>query len=295
MKYYLVIVLFFSILVVSAQSKRTFTYAVKSSDSLQLDVYTPDDIDEHQKFPVLIWMHGGGFSGGSRAGEQEQRLMQYFVKKGIVGVSISYRLLRKGSKTGFGCLCSKEEKLFTFAMAAEDFLDATNFIIAKSDSLHIDVSKIIAGGSSAGAEAVLSAVYMKDYFIENTSVYDDIKFAGVLSYAGAMVDEHFITKANAVPTILLHGTTDNLVPYSKAPHHFCKESTPGYLILNGSGVISEHLENLNTSYYLYRVENGQHEVASVVFEELDDIINFISKTILDSKVIQTKRLETRKE
>lgn len=288
-------ILKFIILIVSftafSQSVKTHTYAIKNSDSLKLDIYTPNTIEDTTKLPVVIWMHGGGFAGGSRAGHDEQQLMKYLTGNGFIGVSISYRLLRKGSKTGFGCKCSKEEKLFTFAKAAEDFLDATNYIIQNSDSLHINSEKIIAGGSSAGAEAVLSAVYMKDYFIEDTTIYDNINYAGVISFAGAMVDEEFITKENAVPTILFHGTKDSIVPFSKAPHHLCKLNDKGYLILNGSEVIFMRLEKLNTSYYLFRVEGGQHEVASIPFHELDNITQFINNTILDFKVIQTKHLE----
>lgn len=294
MKYHFFIILFFNLWIASAQSKQTYTYAVKAKDSLKLDVYTPDNLEPNQKLPALIWMHGGGFSGGSRNDALEQKMMAYFTNNGFIGVSISYRLLRKGAKTGFGCQCSKEEKLFTFAKAAEDFLDATNFIIKNSDSLYINTSKIIAGGSSAGAEAVLSAVYMRNYFIEDTSAYDDINYAGLISFAGAMVDETYINKDNAIPSILFHGTKDNLVPYAKDPHHFCKEEDSGFLILNGSEVIFKQLEKLNTSYYLFKVENGQHEVASSAFYELDAIIDFISNTILDSKVIQTKRLEIKK-
>jgi len=290
MKYFVLISLFVTSLVSYAQNISTHTYAVKANDSLKLDVYIPDNIQADQKLPVLIWMHGGGFAGGNRDGNDEKALMNYMGSKGYIGVSISYRLLRKGSKTGFGCNCSKEEKLFTFANAAEDFLDATNFIISQSDSLHIDTSKIIAGGSSAGAEAVLSAVYMKDYFIEDTSMYSHIKYAGVISLAGAMVDESYITKANVVPTVLFHGTKDNLVPYSKAPHHFCKENDDGFLMLNGSGVIFKRLEELNASYYLFRVEGGMHEVAVIPFPEMDYITTFINNTIIDSKIIQTKRL-----
>jgi acetyl esterase/lipase len=291
MKYKFLISIFLISLFSAAQNIDTYTYAVKNNDSLKLDVYTPEIIGDSTKLPVVIWMHGGGFAGGSRDGDDEQQLMRYFTKKGFIGVSISYRLLRKDSKTGFGCHCPKEDKLFTFAKAAEDYLDATNYIIKNSDSLHVNTEKIIAGGSSAGAEAVLSAVYMKDYFIEDTSHYDAIEYAGLISFAGAMVDENYITKQNAVPTVLFHGTKDNLVPYSKAAHHFCKPSEIGYLILNGSGVIFSRLEKLNTSYYLFRVEGGQHEVASIPFKELDNIMHFINNTIMQSQVIQTKRLE----
>ena len=274
-----------------SQSVETHIYAIKNNDSLKLDIYTPENIADSIKLPVVIWMHGGGFAGGSRNGRDEKQLMNYATKNGFIGVSISYRLLRKGAKTGFGCECSKEDKLFTFAKAAEDFLDATNFIIQNSDSLRINPKQVIAGGSSAGAEAVLSAVYMKDYFIEDTSKYDAITYAGLISFAGAMVDENYITKENAIPTVLFHGTNDNIVPYSKASHHLCKTNEKGHLILNGSGVIFTRLEKLNTSYYLFRVEGGQHEVASLSFSELDNIFRFITNTTLNSKVIQTKRLE----
>ncbi|TXE19679.1 alpha/beta hydrolase [Psychroserpens burtonensis] len=289
------VVIKFIIIIISftafSQSVSTHTYAIKNNDSLKLDVYTPYNIKDNSTLPVVIWMHGGGFSKGSRDGKDEQQLMKYLAKNKFIGVSISYRLSRKGTKTGFGCQCSKQDKLFTFAKAVEDFLDATNYIIQNGDSLHINSKKIIAGGSSSGAESVLSAVYMRDYFIEDTTNYDDIKYAGLISFAGAMVDENYITKENAVPTVLFHGTKDNLVPYSKAPHHSCKFDETGYLILNGSGVIFTMLEKLNKSYYLFRVEGGRHEVASIPFSELDNILQFINNTITYKKVIQTKRLE----
>ncbi|WP_047545762.1 alpha/beta hydrolase [Psychroserpens sp. Hel_I_66] len=289
----LLLIICFSV-IASAQNITTHVYSVKNRDSLKLDVYTPQKIADSIKLPVVVWMHGGGFSGGSREGADEKKLMKFVSDNGFIGVSISYRLLRKGARTGFGCKCSKEEKLFTFAKAAEDFLDATNFLITYSDSLHIDTKKIIAGGSSAGAEAVLSAVYMKDYFIEDTTLYDSIHYAGVMSFAGAMVDENYITKENAVPTVMFHGTNDNTVPYSKDVHHKCKPEDKGYLILNGSGVIFTRLETLNISYYLFRVEGGQHEVSSINFKEINNILSFLKSTILDSKVIQTKRLEFKK-
>nr|WP_321222593.1 alpha/beta hydrolase [uncultured Psychroserpens sp.] len=291
MKYIINLLIFIISFSTYSQTVTTHIYAIKNSDSLKLDIYTPKKLVDSIKLPTVIWMHGGGFSGGARNGADEKKLMNYFSENGFIGVSISYRLLRKGSSTGFGCQCTKEEKLFTFAKAAEDFLDATNYLIQNSDSLQIDTSKIIAGGSSAGAEAVLSAVYMKDYFIEDTAIYDNIKYAGLISLAGAMVDENYITKHNAIPTVLFHGTRDNLVPYSKSPHHNCNSNEVGYLILNGSGVIFTRLEKLNAAYYLFRVEGGKHEVSSIPFKELDNIMQFINNTVMLSKVIQTKRLE----
>jgi hypothetical protein len=35
--------------------------------------------------------------------------------------------------------------------------------------------------SSAGVEAILDAVYMREYFIDDLPKYENVKFAGVLS------------------------------------------------------------------------------------------------------------------
>ena len=198
--------------------------------------------------------------------------------------------MRKGASTGFGCQCDTRDKLFTFAKAAEDFLDATNYIVEHSNSLHIDPNTIIAAGSSAGAEAVLSAVYMKDYFIEDTTPYHEIQYSGLISFSGALLDEHYITKDNVIPTVMFHGTNDTIVPYSKAAHHFCKPNNKGYLILNGPDLIYKRLETLDASYYLFRVDGGQHELATPLWLELDSVFEFITNTVLHAKVIQTKRI-----
>lgn len=268
---------------------KTYTYAIKGLDTLKLDVYTPYKIEKNDSLPVILWMHGGGFAGGSRANGAEVKMMKYLTEKGFIGISISYRLLRKGKKTGFGCDCPKDEKLFTFAKAAEDYLDAAKFVFENHEMIQADTKKIIAGGSSAGAEGVLNAVFMKDYFIENARLYDDVKFVGVFSLAGALVDANYITENNAIPTMLFHGSEDNLVPYGTSAHHKCDPGREGYIILHGSESIANRLDDLGSSYYFHKVIGGRHELSSVPFEQLDTVMEFINKTIINSEIIQTKK------
>lgn len=277
----------------SAQTKTTYIYAIKGKDTLKLDVYTPKDIKKDAKIPVLLWMHGGGFAGGTRDNKDEKQLCEYAANNGYIGVSISYRLLRKDTETGFGCDCPKQDKLNTFRQAIIDYLDAANYIINNSEKLQIDTTKIIAGGSSAGAEAVLNAVYMREHFVDDLSSYESIKFAGVFSLAGAIVNANYITKENAIPTVLFHGTEDNLVPFGTAPHHYCDPSKPGYIILDGSETISKKLDKHGTSYYFYKVIGGKHELSSIPFDQLDAVFSFFEKSVRNSETIQIKKTNTK--
>lgn len=268
---------------INAQQKQTLIYAVKEGQQLQLDVYTPTDIKKEDALPTLVWMHGGGFSGGVRDNTSEVKLCEQAVKEGFVAVSISYRLLRKGSKTAFGCDCPTDEKEETFKQAAIDYMDAVSYLINNRKKLHIDKDKIIAGGSSAGAEAILSAVYMPNYYLANN--YDEISFAGVFSLAGAVLNLGEINAETSVPTVLFHGIADNLVPYSKAAHHYCHPKDAGYIVLNGSDKIIERLDRLGESYLFYSYEKGRHEISGIPFEDLAEVFNFFKSTLNNNQSI----------
>lgn len=274
----------------SAQNVETYIYAVKGLDTLKLDVYSPANLNITSKLPVVIWMHGGSFSGGQRDDLSSVNFMNYVTSKDYIGVSISYRLLRKGMKTGFGCDCPTQDKLFTFASASEDFLDATAYIFENAKHLNVDTNKVIAVGSSAGAETVLSAVFMKSYYLENASTYDHIKFSGVLSFAGALVDVNYITESNAVPMAMFHGTEGQIIPFETGPHHNCSKERKGYLVLDGSKTISSRLDQLQMSYYLNKVVGGKHEISEIPFNQLDRVFDFFNDTVLNSELIQTKKI-----
>ncbi len=279
----------------TAQTKSTYVYAVKGLDTLKLDVYTPKNIKKTDVLPVLLWAHGGGFVSRDRAHPEDKRLVEYVAKQlNYIGVSIDYRLLRKGKAKGFGCDCPKDEKLETFKQTAIDFMDVAKFIVNNAQKLQIDPTKIIAGGSSAGAEVALNAVFMRHYFLDYAELYDKVDFAGVFTCAGAVVDAGYITKENAIPTVLYHGTKDQLVPFDVAPHHYCAPTKAGYIILYGSNAIAKKLDDLEMSFYLNSVKEGGHEISAIPFSDLEHIFNFFKQAIFKEKFVQTKIIKTKK-
>jgi len=257
----------------------TYTYAFKDGKSLDMDVYFPA-FDNQSQRPLIFYVHGGGFSGGVRNDPGIQTFCKKLARHGYVVSSISYRLTREGKETGFGCDCPTIDKRNTFNDAVEDLQDATFFMIQQRDKMGIDPQKIILSGSSAGAETVLNTAYQPPYCYGLDS--GPVSYAGVISMAGAIPDTSRIFKESAIPSLLFHGTCDNLVPYASAPHHYCKENEPGYLILHGSYTIAEKLKKLGTPYWLYTYCNASHEIASKpMSDNFDTIIDFCYSYIIN--------------
>ena len=63
----------------------------KSEDCLYLNIWTPT-MSSNEKLPVLVWIYGGGFSGGATSFYDGAKLAQ----KGVILVSIAYRVNQFG-------------------------------------------------------------------------------------------------------------------------------------------------------------------------------------------------------
>ena len=261
---------------------KTEVYSEKEGEELIIDLYQPAGVAE--KTPLIVFMHGGGFSGGSPKNPQEVEFAKIAASKGYSVGLISYRLKRK--ETGFGCDFEASGKIETFKMAAEDFMDAVSHLKKNAGKFNIDPEKIIVGGSSAGAEAVLNAVYNPDLMFEDSEDFSDIKISAVFSLAGAIVDTRYLGEEQAVPGIFFHGTEDNLVPYATAPHHYCESSRPGYLILDGSKTIVEKLKQLDTSFLFYSFKDARHEISGMPFQYLPRVFSFLKMVVFEENKIQ---------
>ncbi len=261
----------------------TEIYSEKDSEQLIVDVYQPENSDKNR--PLIIFMHGGGFAGGSPKNEGEVNFAKTAAAKGYVVGLISYRLVRKGK--GFGCDFNAEGKMETFRLAAEDFMDAALFMKSKAEKYNIDSEKIIVGGSSAGAEAVLNAVYNPDLMFPKENKYNDLHFSAVISLAGAIVDSRYLTLENAIPGIFFHGTSDQLVPYGTAAHHYCSPKDPGYLILDGAETIVGKLKKLDSSYLFFSFKDAGHEISGMPFKYFPQLFLFLKQVALGNSKIQT--------
>ena len=124
----------------------TYTY---SEDCLFLNIWVPEGSDETSKLPVLFYIHGGGFTGG--CGHEKHFDGPVWPKKGVIGVTINYRL----GPLGFACLPElAKEAGHTGNYGLYDQVTALKWVQDNITSFGGDPSNITIMGQSAGAMSV---------------------------------------------------------------------------------------------------------------------------------------------
>ena len=126
-------------------------------DSLRMDIYQPAG-DTLAQRPLIVWVHGGSFVGGTKADVDVVALSNAFAKRGYVCASIDYRLGVSFPPTTTGT----QQAVFR---AVHDLKAAIRFFrkdAATADNYRIDPNMIFAGGSSAGAFTALHLAYLDE-------------------------------------------------------------------------------------------------------------------------------------
>lgn len=260
-----------------AVNKNTYTFAEKDGQELKLDVYMPEDsLNEH---PCIVFAFGGGFKMGARDEASYQKFLTEMAENGIVGVSIDYRLGLKDKKIKNLIQLAKILEN-SVNMAVEDMASAVEFVLKNAADLKVNPKQIMLSGSSAGAITALQT----DYYLCNAKIKnlpEDFRFAGVLSFAGAVASfgEKLEYKKQPAPVLFMHGTKDGLVAYDKK------------VVLKRGMYGSNYLiENIwvknNWPYMALRFRNFGHEVAMIGFKEnVPTILEFIDKFVLNQNKI----------
>ena len=196
-------------------------------------------------------------------------------ENGIVGVSIDYRLGLKDKKVKNLIQLAKILEI-SVNMAVEDMASAVKFVLDNAEELKVNPKQIIISGSSAGAITALQT----DYFLSNDKIKDlpeDFRFAGVVSFAGAVASfgEKLEYKTQPAPVLFMHGTKDELVTYNKKV--VLKRG------MYGSNFLIENLWVKNSwPYMALRFRDFGHEVAMIGFKEnVPAVLEFIDKFVLN--------------
>jgi acetyl esterase/lipase len=229
----------------------------KSIDGFDLDahIFIPKDIKPNEYRPAIVYFHGGGFSGGKPDWHFG------YNKNGFVAVTIEYRTYDRYGVMPFE--------------AISDAKSAIRWIRKNSKELHIDNSKIVASGNSAGAALVVTTALLDsldepnedlkisskpDAMILNASGYDQTNKFGPVKDKNrlAKVSGINLVKPNAPPCLVIHGSDDWGIPISEANEFVAKMRANGniceFKILEGAGHVPWLSPPYSTDAYYARQE-----------------------------------------
>ena len=121
-----------------------------SEDCLYLNVWRPANVEPGEKLPVMVWIHGGGFTGGSGNTSGDG-----FAKQGVVLVSVNYRLGRLGH-FAFPALSEEHPEEAKGSYAFMDQIASLKWVQQNIAAFGGDPENVTIFGFSAGGVSVHS-------------------------------------------------------------------------------------------------------------------------------------------
>lgn len=209
--------------------KRNVTYVRRDWQNLTMDVATPKQ--GRGPYPAVVCIHGGGWKSGDK--KEMLPCLYALAQQGCVAVSIDYRLAPNHH----------------FLDQVDDCKAAVRYLRTHAQELNIDPRHIGAVGSSAGGHLalLLGTTDSKELPISGEDIGVSSAVEVVVSLAGPTdltkemppdserTLEKFIGKtrlqhpelfemaspvhylsADDAPTLIIHGTRDQMVPYEQA-------------------------------------------------------------------------------
>jgi acetyl esterase len=216
---YIIVSVILNSSVCSAQEKTL--YKQIDTTKLFLEVYYPEQLEASETYPAMVFFFGGGWKGGDRTHFVNHA--NYFSKRGIVCFLADYRTKNRNETTPFESL--------------KDAKSAVRFIRKNALRFHIDSTKIIASGGSAGGHLAAATALIENYnedtddlslnCVPNALVlFNPVVDNGPGGYGYERIGDEYKNfsplhniRKGAPPTIIFLGTNDLLVPIETAEYY----------------------------------------------------------------------------
>ena len=221
MKYLLALLLLICNSFLSVYAQEQILYKTVDTTQLYLTVYPSAIKVPDNKSAAMVFFFGGGWNNGTVKQFEPQAI--YFSQRGMTCILVDYRVREKHKATPFESL--------------KDAKSAIRYIRAHANDLHIDPTKIVAAGGSAGGHLAAATALITDYneSTDNSSVscipnalvlFNPVFDNGPGGYGYERIGEAYKNfsplhniKSGAPPTIVLLGEKDHLIPVETAKYY----------------------------------------------------------------------------
>lgn len=285
------------VITASGHKRYDVSYSIKMGyRPLELELYVPET---SSPAPLIVWIHGGGYAGGTRKEEAP-----WIENSDYVGKSLArgFAIARIDYRLGYEDV---------FPAAVHDAHAALRWLAKFADELNLDVSKTFVWGASAGAHlAALTVNTFGDPYFEGNDGAEPSEKMRVLG----LVDWYGATD---LPTIVrpMDGTNESLPEVARfppeyfnlgadrwlskewrekaSPTNYITDSSPQTLLVHGdadtmvpiqqSQALVEKLKASGVAHNLITISGGEHAWMGLPQEKVDEIVelslDFISKLV----------------
>jgi arylformamidase len=255
--------------------RRNMAYTEPADTSRRLDVYTTD---EAKDWPIMVWIHGGGWKQGDKAGVQSKPVA--FIDHKFVFVSINYRFIPD----------------VTVQEMAGDVAKAIRWVHDHAAEIGGDPNKIYIAGHSAGAHLAALVAVDESYLKAEGMSLTDLK--GCVPVDTAVYD--IAAQLKGIPAIRARtyhpvfgddpGIQEKLSPIT----HVAKgKGIPPFLILHvadrpdstaQSNAFAKALKEAGVSASTFPAEGKNHGSINVDLGKADDkpsvaLFDFLKSTL----------------
>ena len=184
-------------------------FEMDSTSDRTLDLYKP--ANAKGKLPVILFVHGGGFSGGDK--KQTEAVCASLSPLGYAVLSINYRLELKRQKINGASASANMAKGVpqngfhpglsnAVSIASEDAVLALEWIKKNASEYDLNTSAIVISGGSAGGMTALYTAYVSKQKV--------LPIKAVVNLWGGLENAENIKK-NAPPVLTYHGDLDKII------------------------------------------------------------------------------------
>jgi len=219
----------------------------------RLDLYLPDS---GKDFPSLVWLHGGGLTGGSKSSEAGKRMARRLAGAGIAVAMVEYRLNPAAKYPDY----------------VQDAAAAFSWVRKNIPAHGGDPGRVFLGGHSAGAYLALMAGLDDSAFA--TVGLDLRTLAGVVALS-SQTSTHFTVRAE-------RGLGERLIVDDAAPlYHVSRRAHPFLILYAGEDMplrveenrlLAAALREAGTAVEERLFEGRTHSTIFTKMAEADDVV-----------------------
>ncbi len=196
------------------EGHRIETYKTVDGFDLDLHIFLPEQAEQSEKHPAMVYFHGGSWTEGKP--DWSFPACGYYAKKGWIGIAVEYRISQRHGSLPFESVM--------------DAKSAIRWLRSHAEELNLDADSIVVSGNSAGGHLAMACAMVENW----NDPQDDLRFNSVPDLILINSGVYDLTDVNNwIRQGLRERGKDEELVREISPLYLVREKLPPMLIIHG--------------------------------------------------------------